>query len=219
MNSCPISKDSLLKAQAISHGRGERLLFKNLSLEVNSGEILYIQGANGTGKTTLLKVLSGILMPQEGNVYWGSVPLKACWPSYACQRLFIGHQDGLKTNLSVFENLEYATRLAYNEAAPQLINAALQQMGLFKFSALPVTALSAGQRRRLAMARLLTIKAQLWILDEPFTSLDQMGVQQLQQLFKQHITQDGMIILTSHQMPDEFELQYRTLRLVESLYE
>lgn len=213
MNSCQSSKDPILKAQALSHGHGERLLFKNLDLAVTPGEILHIQGANGSGKTTLLRILSGILQPQQGEVLWGEASLRSCWPTYTKQRLFIGHYDGLKANLSVLENLEYATRLACNDTPLPALTSALQQVSLSKQAALPITALSAGQRRRLALARLLTIKTTLWILDEPFTSLDQLGLQQLQQWFQQHVSQGGMIILTSHQMPDAFACDYRTLQL------
>lgn len=189
----------MLEARALSCVRGERLLFQNLNLAVATGECLHIRGENGVGKTSLLRLLTGLSKPETGEILWGNQSITQDPSAYHRELLFLGHRDALKEDLSALENLQLYAALDDIELADDKALAALWRFGLRGREDLPVSCLSAGQKRRVLMARMLTRQAKLWILDEPFNALDIQAVQALQALIEEHIEQGGLVVLTSHQ--------------------
>jgi len=185
----------MLEARQLRCERDERILFSDLSFQVKAGEWIQITGGNGVGKTTLLRLLSGLARPDVGGVYWQAQPLHRVRDSYQQNLLWIGHQPGIKTRLSALENLRF---FHHDGNAAQCMNA-LAQAGLAGYEDIPVNQLSAGQQRRVALARLWLTRATLWILDEPFTAIDMNGVERLTQLMAQHTERGGIVILTTHQ--------------------
>jgi heme exporter protein A len=191
----------VLSAHGLECVRNNQVLFSKLSFSVAPGEILHVVGANGSGKSSLLLVLTGMLLPQEGQVQWRQTPIESS-SDYAAQLAYIGHRIGIKPNLTVLENLHLATALNNNQHQPgrQLTwEKALQRFNIAGLQHTLCEKLSAGQRQRVALSRLLMADAMLWILDEPFTAIDQSGVAQLQQLLYEHSARGGLVVLTSHQ--------------------
>ncbi|VUS49360.1 cytochrome c biogenesis heme-transporting ATPase CcmA [Klebsiella huaxiensis] len=185
----------MLEARKLRCERDERILFSDLSFQVKAGEWIQITGGNGVGKTTLLRLLSGLARPDVGGVYWQAQPLHRVRDSYQQNLLWIGHQPGIKTRLSALENLRF---FHHDGNTAQCMNA-LAQAGLGGYEDIPVNQLSAGQQRRVALARLWLTRATLWILDEPFTAIDVNGVERLTQRMAQHTERGGIVILTTHQ--------------------
>ena len=184
----------LLAAHRLTCWRGGRLLFEDLHLSLASGEMLEIHGPNGSGKTTLLRVLCSLTDPESGEVHWRGRALPEQREAFLAALRYVGHQDGVKFMLTVRENLEVAARLAgAGEVEP-----ALRRFGLEPVADEPVRALSAGQRRRAALARLLLHEAPLWILDEPFTALDEEGAELMQALLAQQVGKGGAVLLSTH---------------------
>lgn len=179
--------------------RGDRLLFSGLDLRLGSGEILFIEGANGAGKTSLLRILAGLSQPSEGQVFWGGEGIRSCRAEYHAELIYLGHAAGLKVELSAMENLRVWLKLAGLKVDGQSVRAALRQLGLADYADVPTRALSAGQRQRTSLARLLLSPARLWILDEPFTALDVAGIDRVRGLLEAHARRGGMVALTSHQ--------------------
>jgi heme exporter protein A len=189
----------MLSAHGLTCERGERRLFAGLDLAIDAGQWLHVRGENGAGKTSLLRLLAGLAHPVAGEISWCGVPIGRAAEEYHRNLLFLGHHGALKEELTALENLEFASALdgvALSEADAM---AALHRFGLRGREELPVRVLSAGQKRRVLLARLVTRKAKLWILDEPFTALDVKAVDLLAELIGQHVAQGGMAILTSHQ--------------------
>lgn len=185
----------MLEARALLCERDERTLFRDLSFQVNAGEWVQITGGNGAGKTTLLRLLTGLARPDAGEVCWQGDPVARVRDSYHQNLLWIGHQPGIKTRLTALENL----RFFHQDGDSATCLAALAQAGLAGYEDIPVNQLSAGQQRRVALARLWLTRAALWILDEPFTAIDVNGVERLTQRMAEHTGQGGMVILTTHQ--------------------
>lgn len=187
---------SVLIIKNLSCEKGYNLLFDNLSLVVNSGDILHITGANGSGKTSLLKILAGLNAPKQGSVYLDENPVKS--ELYQQNTIYLGHLNALALELSCLENLEYLTALtqAVDEAA--LINA-LNHLGLGGYENEYCVKLSAGQKRRVILATLFVSNAKVWLLDEPFTALDPQGVKIVEQCIEKHCQQGGICLLTTHQ--------------------
>ncbi|MGQ8706875.1 cytochrome c biogenesis heme-transporting ATPase CcmA [Serratia sp. TSA_198.1] len=188
----------MLEAKSLSCVRDERILFSELSFTVKPGEIIQVEGPNGAGKTSLLRILAGLAQPESGEVCWHGQNTLRHRENYHQDLLFLGHQPGIKTMLTPFENLQFYQAV---RAAPdrQAIWRALEQVGLVGYEDLPVAQLSAGQQRRVALARLWLSECPLWILDEPLTAIDKQGVAELISLFEQHAQQGGMVLLTTHQ--------------------
>ena len=195
------SNKSLLKLEArgLNCIRGERQLFQNLNMAVTAGECLHIRGENGVGKTSLLRLLTGLSKPETGEVFWNSQSIAIDSSAYHRELLFLGHRDALKEDLTALENLELYAALDDVKLSSEKALAALWRFGLRGREQLPVSCLSAGQKRRVLMARMLTRQAKLWILDEPFNALDVHAVQALQGLIAEHVEQGGSVVLTSHQ--------------------
>jgi heme exporter protein A len=189
----------MLTASALSCIRGERPLFAGLDLAVGPGEWLHVQGENGAGKTSLLRILAGLSPPAAGEIRWQGEPIKALAEDYRRHLLFLGHHGAVKEELTPLENLTLAAQLDGMALDEREALQALARFGLRGREDLPVRFLSAGQKRRVLLARLAVRKAALWILDEPFTALDVKAVEMLSGLIAEHVAGGGMAILTSHQ--------------------
>ena len=190
---------SSLRANALTCIRGERTLFTGLDLVVSAGEWLHVRGENGIGKTSLLRLLSGLTKPAAGEIFWNEQLISADPSEYHRNLLFLGHRDSLKEDLTALENLSIATALDGIVVTEDEILLSLHRFGLRGREDLPVNCLSAGQKRRVLLARLLLRQAKLWILDEPFNALDVRAVEMLSELILEHIASGGMAIMTSHQ--------------------
>jgi heme exporter protein A len=177
--------------------RNDTELFSGLSFELQAGGLLQIAGANGSGKTTLLRCLSGLFMPDHGDVLWNGSPINKVRSEYAAALRFVGHKTGIKHDLTPVENLALEAELTGNNngRAPRAV---LQRLGVQRTEALPCRALSMGQQRRVALARLLLSSAQLWILDEPLASLDSAGQELVNELLQEHAQAGGMTVFSSH---------------------
>ena len=190
---------SPLHANALTCVRGERILFTGLDLDLPAGEWLHIRGENGIGKTSLLRLLAGLAKPAGGEIFWNEQLISADLSEYHRNLLFLGHRDSLKEDLTALENLSIVTALDGVTVSKEAILLALDRFGLRGREDLPVNCLSAGQKRRVILARLLLRQAKLWILDEPFNALDVRAVEMLSELILEHIASGGMAIMTSHQ--------------------
>ena len=179
--------------------RGGRELFSNLSFELQAKQLMMLEGRNGSGKTTLLRALCGLYQPDEGEILWQGEPIKKQDEAYRCELLYLGHLNAIKADLTVLENLRFNTRIAGEAVTDDALMAALDTIGLYAFEEHLTRQLSQGQKRRVALARLLLSKAMLWILDEPFVALDVAAVTLLQSMIASHVEQGGMVILTTHQ--------------------
>lgn len=188
----------MLEAKNLSCVRDERTLFSALSFTVKPGDIIQVEGPNGAGKTSLLRILAGLARPESGEVCWHGQNTLRHRERYYQDLLFLGHQPGIKTMLTPFENLQFY-QAVHGAPDRQAIWQALEQVGLVGYEDLPVAQLSAGQQRRVALARLWLSSSPLWILDEPLTAIDKQGVAELISLFEQHAQQGGMVLLTTHQ--------------------
>ena len=188
-----------LEARALACVRGERRLFEGLNLTVSGGECLHVRGENGVGKTSLLRLLTGLSKPEAGEILWGGLSINKDAIDYHRELLFLGHRDALKEDLTALENLQLYAALDDIDLSDEKALSSLWRFGLRGREYLPVSCLSAGQKRRVLMARMLTRQARLWILDEPFNALDIYAVQALQELIGEHIDHGGLVVLTSHQ--------------------
>lgn len=193
---------ALLNAQGLACTRGNQRLFSDINLQLGAGQWLYLQGENGAGKTSLLRILAGLTLPTEGDVLWQDSPIGKQRSQYHQDLLYIGHHAGLKEDLTLTENLRAQLAIDGIQASTAAISEALTQMGLGKRQHLPARALSAGQKRRGLLARALLRPAKLWILDEPFNALDVKAIADVQNLLKAHLANGGLLVLTSHQTPD-----------------
>jgi heme exporter protein A len=189
----------MLTAHSLSCIRGERTLFTDLDLAVGAGEWLHVRGANGCGKTSLLRLLAGLSSPAAGEIRWNGEPVRDDVQAFHEAMLYLGHHAAVKEELTARENLELAAELDGAAPSEDEIAGALHRFGLKGREDLPVRFLSAGQKRRVLLARLVTRGAKLWILDEPFTALDTRAVDMLGGLVGEHLAQGGMAVVTSHQ--------------------
>lgn len=194
--------EPLLQVQQLFCERDDRLLIRDLAFSLGSGDILQIEGPNGSGKTTLIRVLCGLSDDYSGEVHWRGKPRQRNDDHFRREHLYFGHLTGIKSSLTPRENLRWILRLKgiaeQGDALEHAIESALQQVGLASYEDVPVYALSAGQKRRVALARLHVEPAALWVLDEPFTAIDRKGVAELEALVQQHAIRGGSVILTTH---------------------
>lgn len=189
---------SSLTLKALAFERDDSLLFSDVSVSLKSGDILQVEGPNGCGKTTLLRIITTALSPTSGQLLWREQDVSRIRHDYLQNLLFLGHLPGLKQSLSPEENLVWWRRLNNNNRA--LSNAeVLASIGLKGYEDVPCFNLSAGQQRRAALARLLITEAPIWVLDEPFTAIDKQGVGELEALLTTHAARGGIIILSTHQ--------------------
>ena len=186
----------LLQTRNLSCTRNDRLLFEHLDLGLEAGQMLVVEGPNGCGKTSLLRILTGLRLADGGEVLWRGEPIDRLAGDYFEQVNYVGHHDGVKHELSCLENLRLAR--AMGVPSQQDLDDVLDKVNLYAYGETEVGSLSAGQKRRLALARLLATDALLWILDEPFTSLDKASMALFSGLFEQHLQRQGVIVMTSH---------------------
>jgi heme exporter protein A len=193
--------------------RGDRRLFTGLSFELAAGELLHLHGHNGSGKTTLLRTICGLITPADGEVRWQGENVRKLRDDFARVLVYIGHKNAIKSDLTGTENLRIACQLDGMPVSVKQAWDALEKMGLRGHEDLPVRVLSQGQKKRVALARLLLNKSPLWILDEPFTALDKAAVAYLQTVIQEHVDEGGMAILTTHQEVALTRGQVKSLRL------
>jgi heme exporter protein A len=196
----PAYNFSGISACALHVWRGERPVLRGLSAEAAAGDCVHVAGPNGSGKTTLLRVLAGLLRPEQGEVSWRGQPISADREAFGATLSYLGHSDGLKAEFSCFENLAYEAGLRRKLTASG-IDSALARVALTEAREQPARSLSAGQRRRLAMARVMLAAAPLWILDEPFTNLDHAGVERVSQIIAEHLDARGAVFIAAHRPP------------------
>jgi len=189
----------MLEAQNLSCTRGDRELFTDLNFKLEPGTLLYVEGPNGSGKTTLLRAICGLFLPTDGNILWQGENTRSLAEDFRKDVIYLGHHNGIKLDLSGLENLHIASVLDGDNVSEEQLWDALKHMGLAGFEDLPTRSLSQGQKRRVALARLLANSARLWILDEPFTALDVAAVERLQTIIAEHVNKGGIVMLTTHQ--------------------
>lgn len=197
----PAAATGLLAAQALACRRGRQLLFSGLNLSLAPGSLTWLRGANGSGKTSLMRILAGLATPEQGQVLWNGQPLLRAGDDARAQLLYIGHANALKDDLTLAEALAFLAQLQGLDAPMQRASAALARLGLATRAGALVRTLSQGQRRRGALARLALDEAtpRTWILDEPFDALDQASVATLAALIEAQAARGGAVLLTSHQ--------------------
>jgi heme exporter protein A len=183
----------VLQAAGLAAFRGERLVFSEVDFAVRAGGMLLLTGPNGSGKSTLLRLLAGLLRPAAGMLTWGGANVFADLPAHAGRVAYVGHQDAVKPGLTAAENLRFAARLNGG-----VMQDALDAVGLEELGDLPARMLSAGQRRRLALARLLLSRAPLWLLDEPTLGLDAASVDRFGVMLDAHRASGGMAVAATH---------------------
>jgi heme exporter protein A len=193
------SSTAALTAHDLHCVRGERELFSGLNLSLHPGEALLIQGGNGQGKTSLLRLLTGLAQPAAGEVRWRGAKLDEARDDFHRDMAYIGHLNGIKDDLTPIENLRLTAQLNDRRLDEEQAEDMLIQLGLGRCLDLPCRVLSFGQRRRVALANLLCSDALLWILDEPLTGLDVHGVALIEGMLKAHLDHGGMAVLTTHQ--------------------
>jgi heme exporter protein A len=189
----------MLEISNLTCSRGDHLLFSDLNFSLSVGELLQVQGANGSGKTSLLRTLCGFMMPVAGEIRWRGQNIRELGDAFYAEMIYLGHLNAIKDELNALENLRISAGLAGCKVDDKQVIAALRRMGLRGRETLPVKVLSQGQRRRVALARLLLSNASLWVLDEPLTALDVGAVELMQELIGEHLVNNGMVIYTTHQ--------------------
>jgi heme exporter protein A len=188
--------------------RGDRVLFRRLNFEISAGELLLLEGRNGSGKTSLLRAIVGLLHFEEGELLWQGQAAGRQRQEFSAATAWLAHRNGLKPDLTPIENLRFESALAPVKSRD--VDAALERLGVLRLRKLPVRALSAGQQRRVAFARMLLSAAPLWLLDEPYTNLDREGRDLVTGIVAEHVAAGGMCMLAAHQ---EVELDVPVQRL------
>lgn len=210
-----VQTQKLLEARQLFCERDERILFAKLDFTLAAGEILQIEGPNGAGKTTLMRSVSGLNQHFEGDVLWRGAPLQNDPEAFYAETLILGHLSGIKLPLSPAENLRWiaAARGVPLANIEQRIAASLDAVGLTGFEQLPANMLSAGQKRRVALARLFLEPATLWVLDEPFSAIDKQGVAVLEGLLADHVGRGGAALVVTHHDMQLAGIRHRRLIL------
>jgi heme exporter protein A len=189
-----------LIADGLACRRGERLVFAELSFCLPAGGALLLSGANGSGKTSLLRVLATLMRPASGRLLWGAAPIEADYAAYRAQLDFVGHQDGVKPDLTTRETLAFWATLRGVEPSrlPGVLEEAMTAFALDRVADWPCRWLSAGQRRRVALARLIATPASIWLLDEPTSALDHDSQSRLERAIAAHRASGGRVVVASH---------------------
>jgi len=204
----------MLEAIDLECVRGDRTLFRGVSFTLRGGEMLRIVGANGTGKTSLLRMVCGLLMPAAGKILWNGVRIDELEDEFHADLAYVGHLNAIKDELNAVENVLIAGRLAGLSPSLPDVTGALREFGLGGYENLPCKLLSQGQKRRVALARLrLSAPRFLWVLDEPFTALDTAGVDLTRSMIEEHLAGGSIALLTTHQEVDVAATSTRNIRL------
>lgn len=204
---------SLLSVHDLACERSERLLFQRVNVRLAGGELLLVQGGNGQGKTSLLRLLTGLSRPDHGEVRWRGEPIARCREVYHREMAYLGHANGIKDELTPVENLRFHGDLHSRAFEPEQALATLRRLGLSRCLDLPCRALSFGQRRRVALSALLLAGASLWILDEPLTGLDTHAVALVEALIHAHLHAGGLVVATTHQAMNLAGVNVQRLRV------
>ena len=189
----------LIRTENLCFERDEIKVIDPVNLELNSGDLLQVEGCNGSGKTTLLRLLTTAIKPTSGRIFYQGKKLSDCRYEYCSNIIFIGHQIALKERLTPVENLNWLSPIGISQDS---INRALDLVGLRDFETAPSWSLSAGQKRRVALARLIVSNAKIWFLDEPFTAIDTQGIGLMRQLIDDHVSKGGAVVFSTHQSVD-----------------
>lgn len=188
----------MLHCEKLTCVREDRVLFQDLDFTIEKGEIVQVEGPNGVGKTSLFRIIVGLSIPYAGTIYWQNASITEDREIFYQRLLYLGHKTGIKPELTALENLHFFQKLQPSHNNINLWEV-LAKVGLAGYEDIVTAQLSAGQQRRVALARLWLNDCPLWILDEPFTALDKSGVKVLEDLFLQHAAQGGIVLLTTHQ--------------------
>lgn len=189
----------MLKVCDLSAQKGRQTLFQHIDFEVRAGQWLFLSGANGSGKTTLLRILCGLSLPEQGQVYWRGELAHQTPERLHQEMIYLGHALGMKEEMSALENLKFSAQLRSRAFDPHQTREVLALLGLNGRENLPLRVLSQGQKRRVALAKLMLFPLPLWVLDEPFVALDAQGLGVLTQAMETHLNAGGVLIYTSHQ--------------------
>lgn len=198
-----------LQAEGLSCVREGRILFEGLNFHLKNGQILLLEGKNGSGKTSLLRIICGLREQDEGKIRWCNEPVNNS--AYYNEMAYVGHLNGIKQELTVAQNLKITQALG--KAGRYSTIQALAKLTLAGYQNTLVQSLSAGQQRRLSLARLLITQKSLWVLDEPFTSLDTNGIKQIKSLIQEHVDHNGLVVLASHHVLELAPLVTQTINL------
>jgi len=194
------AESAMLEAVELQCERGHRRLFDRLSFRVDAGQCMHIAGDNGAGKTSLLRILCGLLRPTAGEVRWHGRPIARVRDEYGADLIYVGHLNGVKDDLTAAENLRTWAAMSGLAVGSERVGEALSLLAIERFARWPAGQLSQGQKRRIGLARLhLATEARIWILDEPFNALDRNGVGILNELIRQQVGRGGAVVLTTHQ--------------------
>ena len=188
----------MLEASNLECVRGDRRLFSDLNFVVKPGGVLQLTGANGSGKTSLLRMICGLLAPASGEIRWEGANIRSLGEEFSAAVTYLGHRPAIKDELSALENLKISSGLSGENSGPHA-GTALEKIGLAGRESLPTRLLSEGQRRRVALARLAVCNTKLWLLDEVLTSLDRSAVSMVLELIEQHLKRGGIAIVSTHQ--------------------
>jgi heme exporter protein A len=203
----------MLEAVTLSCTRGERQLFADLNVTVKPGKLLAVMGENGSGKTSLLRLFCTLLRPDQGTILWQGQDIRQLKEQYCAQLTYIGHLNGVKDDLTPIENLTVVASVTGDPSSAAMVQEALEAVGLKRgVHRLPTRVLSQGQKRRVALARLWLSTRPLWLLDEPFTSLDTAATGYVTERLRSHLEQGGMAVVVTHQevaLPSETMQQLR----------
>lgn len=190
----------MLQTVALRGSRGQRQLFSDISVTVKPGTLLAVAGENGSGKTSFLRMLCGLLSPDDGAILWQGKDIRQLKELYWAELIYIGHLNGIKEDLTPTENIKISTGLAGDDSSSETVRKALEAVGLGRsIHALPTRVLSQGQKRRVALARLWLSTRPLWFLDEPFASLDTLATTYLTRRLQSHLGDGGMVVVSTHQ--------------------
>lgn len=189
----------MLSAKNLACTRGDRLLFTQINFKLRAGELLYVLGENGSGKSSLLRILCGLSPPEHGSVIWNGEDIRHHADAYHADLLYIGHLNALKDDLSASENLRISSCVTGHDGGADRVRAALHAVGLARCADMPVRNLSQGQKRRAVLASLWLSQSRLWILDEPFSALDTAAIDLMVCRIGEHLFSGGMAVLTTHQ--------------------
>lgn len=206
------SNDALLEIRELHLWRGERHLLRGVSLQLKQGELVQVTGSNGSGKTSLLRCAASLLPFESGEILWRGKPVRQCRDTYHQQLGYLAHANALKADLSAAENLQFGVALRRSVTRSQ-IHEALDRVQIAHCADLPVRSLSAGQKRRVAIARIFLTQAPLWILDEPVTNLDAAGIEVFERSMEQHLDAGGTILTAAHLLLLQGRSNVRTLEL------